>query len=52
MNPWGGFKSRKRGGTAEGPVRAGVVPNGSLKGMRRSENGKMPERTWARKSEK
>ena len=30
MNPLGGFKGRKRSGGTEGPVRAGVVPNGSL----------------------
>jgi len=34
----------------EGPVGAVVVPNGSLHGMRRSENAEMPERAWARKS--
>jgi hypothetical protein len=30
LNPLGGFKGRKRSEGAEGPVRAGVVPNGSL----------------------
>ena len=30
MNTLGGFKGRKRSGGVEGPVRAGVVPDGSL----------------------
>jgi hypothetical protein len=41
-----------RSGGAERPVRAGVVPNASLKGRRPSENAKMPERAWEKKSGK
>ena len=50
MNPLGAVKGRKRSGGAVGPVRAAVVPNGSLDGMRPNENAEMPERAWAKKS--
>jgi hypothetical protein len=38
VNPLGGNQGMKRSGGAEWPVRAGVVPNGSLNGMRPREN--------------
>ena len=41
---------RAGSGGAEEPVRAGVVPTGSLNGMERSEKAEVPERAWAKKS--
>ena len=48
MNPLGGFEGRKRRGGAEGPVRADVVLNEGLYGVRRSENAEKPERACAK----
>jgi hypothetical protein len=48
VNPSGGCEAGS--GEAEEHIRVGVVPNGSLNGMKRSEKAEVSEREWATRS--